>query len=77
MPTHSNGQSRAFEGVSRPAAAALTLALLAAAGCSKDLPEFEEVPPAEELFADGQKLLEGERLQLLAGVVEAPAHGQA
>jgi outer membrane protein assembly factor BamD len=40
---------------------ALLLALGLAAACAKPPPSFEEVPPAEELFAKGQKILEGER----------------
>lgn len=34
------------------------LALIVAIGCSKDAPTFEEVVPAEELWAKGQKALE-------------------
>jgi outer membrane protein assembly factor BamD len=37
------------------------VALLLAAGCAKSPPQFEEVPPAEELYAEGQKTLEGKR----------------
>jgi len=40
--------------------AAIALLLLAA-GCAKPPPEFEEVPPAEELYQEGQKILEGKR----------------
>ncbi len=40
------------------AAAALLLAL----ACSKPPPEFEEAPPAEELYATGLNQLEGKRL---------------
>jgi outer membrane protein assembly factor BamD len=39
----------------------LRLALLLATACASPPPTFEEVPPAEELFAEGQKILEGER----------------
>ena len=45
--------------------ARIALAIVAATvwiGCSKGPPAFEEVPPAEELFAEGQKELEGKRL---------------
>ena len=40
---------------------ALLLALGLATACAKPPPSFEEVPPAEELYAKGQKILEGER----------------
>jgi outer membrane protein assembly factor BamD len=36
--------------------------LLLAAGCAKGPPEFEEVAPADELYEEGQKTLEGRRL---------------
>ena len=36
-------------------------ALLLAAGCAKPPPEFEEVPPADELYEEGQKTIEGTR----------------
>jgi outer membrane protein assembly factor BamD len=39
---------------------ALSLALGLATACAKPPPTFEEVPPAEELYAKGQKILEGE-----------------
>jgi outer membrane protein assembly factor BamD len=35
------------------------LALTAGFGCAKDAPTFEEVAPAEELWANGQKTLDG------------------
>ena len=35
--------------------------LLLAAGCAKPPPEFEEVPPADELYEEGQETLEGTR----------------
>ena len=37
----------------------LLLALLAAAGCASTLPEFEEPPPAEELYTEAMTTLEG------------------
>ena len=40
---------------------ALCLALCLAAACASTPAAFEEIPPAEELFATGQKILEGER----------------
>jgi outer membrane protein assembly factor BamD len=43
----------------------ISVALLAASlclGCSKGPPTFEDVPPAEELFAEGQEDLQGKRL---------------
>jgi outer membrane protein assembly factor BamD len=43
----------------------ISVALLAASlwfGCSKGPPTFEDVPPAEELFAEGQDELQGQRL---------------
>ena len=40
---------------------ALSLALCLAAACASTPPAFEEVPPAEELYAKGQQILEGER----------------
>jgi tetratricopeptide (TPR) repeat protein len=44
----------------RPFLAALFVLL--ALGCSKSPPEFEEVAPADELWAEGQRILEGGRL---------------
>jgi outer membrane protein assembly factor BamD len=35
--------------------------VLVAMACAKGPPEFEEVPPADELFAEGQQILEGTR----------------
>ena len=46
--------------VARSIAAIATLLL--ATGCAKPPPEFEEVPPAEELYEEGQKILEGTRI---------------
>jgi outer membrane protein assembly factor BamD len=43
----------------RPVLAIVLLAL--ALGCAKPPPEFEEVAPAEDLYAEGQKILEGKR----------------
>jgi outer membrane protein assembly factor BamD len=40
--------------------AAIALLLLAA-GCAKSPPEFEDVPPADELYEEGQQTLEGRR----------------
>jgi outer membrane protein assembly factor BamD len=40
----------------------VALALLVAAGCASPPPDFEEAPPAEELYAQGMKILEGSRL---------------
>lgn len=40
--------------------AAIALLLLAA-GCAKPPPEFEDVPPAEDLYEEGQETLEGTR----------------
>jgi outer membrane protein assembly factor BamD len=37
------------------------LALGLGSACAKPPPAFEEVPPAEDLYAKGQKILEGER----------------
>jgi outer membrane protein assembly factor BamD len=45
--------------VARSIAAIATLIL--AAGCAKPPPEFEDVPPADELYEEGQKTLEGTR----------------
>lgn len=39
--------------------AALLAAALLLAACAKPPPTFEEVPPAEDLYAKGQKILEG------------------
>ena len=36
--------------------------LIIAAGCAKPPPEFEDVAPAEELYQEGQKALEGRHL---------------
>lgn len=36
---------------------AIALAVIAAVGCAKPPPTFEDVPPAEELYTEGQKLL--------------------
>ena len=46
--------------VARSIAAIATLII--AAGCAKGPPEFEDVPPADELYEEGQKVLEGKRL---------------
>ena len=46
--------------VTRSIAAIATLII--AAGCAKGPPEFEDVPPADELYEEGQKALEGKRL---------------
>ena len=35
--------------------------IFAAAGCNRE-PDFQDVPPAAELFAEGQKLLEGRKI---------------
>ena len=35
--------------------------IFAAAGCNRE-PDFQDVPPAAELFAQGQKLLEGRKI---------------
>jgi outer membrane protein assembly factor BamD len=43
----------------RPVLAIVLLAL--ALGCAKPPPEFEDVAPAEDLYAEGQKILEGKR----------------
>ena len=44
----------------RSIAAIVTLFLVT--GCAKPPPEFEDVPPAEELYQEGQKILEGTRI---------------
>jgi len=49
------------------------LALIAAIGCSKDLPTFEEIIPAEELWAQGQKSLEKRNLLWIISRVDYPA----
>ena len=36
---------------------AIALAVIAAVGCAKPPPTFEDVPPAEELYTEGQKVL--------------------
>jgi len=41
---------------------ALLAVLVVAVGCAKPPPEFEEVAPADELYAEGQRILEGGRL---------------
>jgi outer membrane protein assembly factor BamD len=46
----------------RLAALALLAIALYGAGCKKDGPLFEEVPPADELFAMGEKELEGRKI---------------
>ena len=40
---------------------AISLALIAASGCSKPAPTFDEILPAEELWAEGQQILAGGR----------------
>jgi len=42
-------------------AAIALIALLLALACAKPPPEFEEVPPADELYEEGLRILEGER----------------
>ncbi len=49
--------------MNRSASAPLALALVAwAVGCAAPAPNFEEVPPAEELFEQGTQTLEGRRI---------------
>ena len=38
---------------------ALTLAAVTLTGCAKPPPTFEDVPPAEDLYAEGQEILQG------------------
>jgi outer membrane protein assembly factor BamD len=58
-----------------PARAAALLCLLAAvAACSKAPPTFEEVAPADQLYAQGQKILEGHRI---LGVYHRVNYGKA
>jgi len=38
---------------------AFTLVFIALIGCAKPPPTFEDVPPAEDLYAEGQKILAG------------------
>jgi outer membrane protein assembly factor BamD len=40
----------------------LSLWLLVAPGCAKPPPAFEEVPPADQLYAEGLETLEGRRI---------------
>ena len=40
----------------------LALALLAAAGCATKTPDFEDVKPADELYAEGLEKLEGRKI---------------
>jgi len=49
------------------------LAVIAAIGCSKDVPTFEEVIPAEELWAKGQKSLEKRSLFWVISRTDYPA----
>lgn len=58
----------------RAACAGLVLALGLAAGCRNDTPEFEEVPPPEELYASGLKILEGRRM---AGIIPVTDYDEA
>jgi len=58
----------------RRSVAILLLAFPLAAGCAKPPPEFEEVAPPEELFAEGQKSLEGTRW---LGVIPHTNYGAA
>ena len=37
----------------------VTLAVIVAVACAKPPPTFEDVPPAEDLYAEGQKILNG------------------
>jgi len=46
---------------SRLAVLVLCQALCVFAACKSAPPSFEEIPPAEDLYAEGQKILEGER----------------
>jgi outer membrane protein assembly factor BamD len=46
--------------VARSIAAIASLILVT--GCAKPPPEFEDVPPADELYEEGQEILEGTRL---------------
>jgi outer membrane protein assembly factor BamD len=62
----------------RIAAASITWALLLGttglSGCSKDAPEFEDVPPADELYAEGLRRLEGRNI---LGVYNYVNYGKA
>jgi outer membrane protein assembly factor BamD len=53
---------------------AFALAVSLAPGCAKPPPTFEEVPPAEDLYAEGQKILEGERW---AGIIPHTDYAKA
>ena len=41
---------------------AVIASLILVTGCAKPPPEFEDVPPADELYEEGQKILEGTRI---------------
>ena len=41
-----------------------------AVGCATTTPDFEDVPPAEELYADGLETLEGRRILYLFTYVD-------
>ena len=56
----------------RACSVAAVLALIAAIGCSKDLPTFEEVIPAEELWAKGQMSLKKPPLLWVISRVDYP-----
>jgi outer membrane protein assembly factor BamD len=52
----------------------LVIALAVAIACAKPPPEFEDVAPADELFAEGEKTLEGTRY---LGIIPHTDYGSA
>jgi len=80
--SHSNSRSRRTAlAASRPLAGPLSLvlslvvslALLSATGCATDTATFEDVKPAEDLYADGLELLKGRKILWLFPVVNYDA----
>lgn len=57
-------RSTVRQSVASPVAAALLAAVVGSLipACAKEPPVFEEVAPADELFAEGERLLEGDKL---------------
>lgn len=66
--SHPSTQDRSANRFSRSAVArlraglALSVSLALAVACAQKVPTFEEIKPADELYADGLKILEGRRI---------------
>jgi outer membrane protein assembly factor BamD len=64
-PTHRPESGPAFRGSGATLAALAALLVVQLLGCASTKPTFEDVPPAEELYANGLETLEGRRILYL------------